>query len=60
MLRTQLAEAASSTTRGFCPIKDNGDCLPRRSDQWNWMSGSPCLGEEVEGVAEELFAGEQD
>ncbi len=36
------------------------DCLPRRSEQRDWLSGSSCLGEEVEGISEELIAGEED
>ena len=36
------------------------DCLPRRSEQRDWLSGSSCLCEEVEGISEELLAGEED
>ena len=39
---------------------EKSDCLPRRSEQRDWLSGSSCLGEEVEGISEELIAGEED
>ncbi len=37
-----------------------GDCLPRQSEQRIWLSGSSCLREEVEGIVEDLLAGEED
>ena len=42
-------------------VKAMGDCLLRRSDQWNRLSsGSSCFGEKVEGIVKELLAGEKD
>ena len=49
------------TTKLSLEANYHGDCLLRRSDQWNRLSsGSSCFGEKVEGIVKELLAGEKD
>lgn len=56
----RIATVLKSGDSGHRTPKIEGDCLPRQSEQRNWLSNSSCLREEVEGISEELIAGEED